>query len=346
MEHPLLGGVCLRISGLVEGKRHLVGLAIIPVMTLGAVCLGVLAGSGGAHDVKVSAWDREISLSTQAATVADVLAAVNISLGPGDIVEPSLDTPVEDGMEISVERARPVFLRFRGRGFSVFTAEDRVSLILSAAGIELEPDDVVCPGLDEVLSESSTIRVAKVTYGEVTEEHEIAYDTQKREDSSLEAGLTRVYNSGVTGLVEVIYQVKYEDGVEVAREEKARKTIREPSPLILLVGSLQQVSRGGQNIRFERALEVTTTAYCPCAKCCGPTAVGMTSTGLPATKGVIAVDPRVIPLGTRVYVDGYGEAVAADVGSAIKGNKIDVCFDTHEEALAWGVKKNKVYILR
>ena len=73
--------------------------------------------------------------------------------------------------------------------------------------------------------------------------------------------------------------------------------------------------------------------------------VGKTATGIPAAKGVIAADPRVIPLGTRVYVDGYGEAIAADVGSAIKGNRIDVCFDTHEEAWSWGVKQTKVYIL-
>lgn len=341
----VLGGVCLRKPGLVESKRHLVGLAIIPVAALGAMCVGVISGLG-TYDITVSAWDREISLSTQAATVADVLAAVNISLSPGDKVEPSLDTPVEDGMEIRVERATPVFVRFRGRTFPVFTTEDQVSQILSAAHIQPEPDDVVYPGLDETIAGGEIIRVAKVTFGEVTEEQEIAFDVQRREDSSLEAGLSRVYKSGVPGLVQVIYQVKYEDGVEVSREEKARKIVRDPSPQILLVGSAQEVSRGGRNIRFERALEVTATAYCPCAKCCGPTAVGMTSTGVPAARGVIAVDPRIIPLGTRVYVDGYGEAVAADVGSAIKGHKIDVCFDTHEEALAWGVKKTKVYILR
>lgn len=344
VEYPLTGGVCLRISSLIAGKRHLVGLVILAVVGLVAVWVGVRAGLG-THEVKVSAWDREVYLTTKAVTVADVLAALNISPDPGDLVEPSLDTAVEDGMEIRVERARPVFVMFRGRGFPVFTAEKRVSQILSIAGIEPEPDDVVYPGLDEELSQDPTIRVAKVTYGEVTEEQEIAYDTQKREDSSLEVGLTRMFKNGTTGLLQVIYQVKYEDGVEVLREEKSRTVVREPSPLVLLVGSLQQVSRGGQDIRFERALEVTATAYCPCAKCCGPTAVGMTSTGVPAAKGVIAVDPRVIPLGARVYVDGYGEALAADVGSAIKGNRIDVCFDTHEEAWAWGVKKTKVYIL-
>jgi 3D (Asp-Asp-Asp) domain-containing protein len=64
-----------------------------------------------------------------------------------------------------------------------------------------------------------------------------------------------------------------------------------------------------------------------------------------AKQGVIAVDPRIIPLGTRVYVDGYGYALAADTGGAIKGNKIDVCFETHDEALRWGMRNTKVYVL-
>ena len=212
MEYPLSGGVCLRISSLIAGKRHLAGLAIITVMTLVALGFGVKTGLG-THDVKVSAWDREISITTRAATVADVLAAVNISLSPGDLVQPSLDTAVEDGMEIKVERARPVFVKFR-QGFSGFHGREAGIANPIYGGIEPEPDDVVYPGLDEELSQDPTIRVAKVTYGEVTEEQEIAYDTQKREDGSLEVGLTRMFKNGTTGLLQVIYQVKYEDGVK------------------------------------------------------------------------------------------------------------------------------------
>lgn len=345
MEYPLSGGVCLRSWRIVIGKRPLAGLAVISILALVALCVGVLVGVKTCS-VSVSAWDRQISLSTRADTVADVLVGLNISLSPGDVVDPSPETAIADGLEIEIERARPVFIHWSGKSLPVFTAENRVSKILSMAHVEKEANDVVYPGLEEELTEDCIIRVARVTYGEVEEREEIPYDTQKREDGSLEAGLTRVYNQGVTGLIQVLYRVRYEDGKEVSREEKSRAKIRDMSPLILLVGSMQQVSRGGHDIRFERALEVTATAYCPCTKCCGLTAAGTTCTGVPATKGVIAVDPRVIPLGTRVYVDGYGYALAADVGSAIKGSKIDVCFDTHEQALAWGLKKTKVYMLR
>jgi 3D (Asp-Asp-Asp) domain-containing protein len=91
----------------------------------------------------------------------------------------------------------------------------------------------------------------------------------------------------------------------------------------------------------EEVVEPTTTfkvtAYCPCMKCCGK-ADGITATGTVATAGrTIAVDPTVIPYGSQVILNGT-TYVAEDCGGAIKGNKIDMFFDTHEEALQWGVK--------
>ncbi len=345
MEYLLQGGVVLHSRWeIVSCKRPIVRFITL-VATLVAVCIG-LAVHARTNCVSIHAWDREIALATRAATVGDVLHSVNLSLGPEDLVDPPVETEIADDMQITVERAKPVFIQWRGKRFPVITAQKSVSSILSHAGIQPEENDVVYPDLDEEISDGDIIRIVKVTYAEVSEQQDVPYDTQKREDSSIDAGLTKVYKQGTAGCVSITYEVKYEDGKEVSRKEKSRAKIKDPAPLVLLVGSRQVVSRDGQNIRFDRAIEVSATAYCPCAICCGPNANGITATGIPAGKGVIAVDPRVIPLGTRVYVDGYGYAVAADVGSAIKQNKIDVCFDTHDEALAWGLKKTKVYILR
>lgn len=67
--------------------------------------------------------------------------------------------------------------------------------------------------------------------------------------------------------------------------------------------------------------------------------------GLPLARGIVAVDPNVIPMGTKLFVEGYGEAIAADQGGAIKGNRIDLFFDSRQEALNWGMKTVKVTIL-
>lgn len=90
-----------------------------------------------------------------------------------------------------------------------------------------------------------------------------------------------------------------------------------------------------------KEIEMNATAYSPEE----PGLSDSTATGLKAQKGVVAVDPSFIPLGTRLYVDGYGYAIAADTGSAIKGNRIDLCYNTLEEALSFGRRKVKVKIL-
>jgi 3D (Asp-Asp-Asp) domain-containing protein len=86
------------------------------------------------------------------------------------------------------------------------------------------------------------------------------------------------------------------------------------------------------------------TAYCSCEKCCGKSD-GITATGTKATEGrTIAVDPKTIPYGTEVIINGH-TYVAEDCGGAIKGNRIDVYFDSHDEALAFGRQTAEIYIV-
>lgn len=92
--------------------------------------------------------------------------------------------------------------------------------------------------------------------------------------------------------------------------------------------------------------EFKVTAYCTCSKCCGEWADGITYTGTQATAGrTVAVDPKVIPLGSKVYIDG-AEYIAEDIGGAIKGKRIDVLLPSHEAALQFGVKYTDISILK
>lgn len=86
----------------------------------------------------------------------------------------------------------------------------------------------------------------------------------------------------------------------------------------------------------------TITAYCPCEKCCGAYANGYTATGAKATQGVtVAADPDVLPMGTEIELDGHTYTVQ-DTGGAIAGNRLDLYFDNHEDALRWGVQEKMV----
>jgi len=98
-------------------------------------------------------------------------------------------------------------------------------------------------------------------------------------------------------------------------------------------------SRGGNT------LTMVATGYCPCAKCNYPYGGHPSYLGYPLGRGIIAVDPNVIPMGTRLWVEGYGEGIAADQGNAIKGYRLDLCFNSHEEALDWGIRTVQVTIL-
>ena len=94
-------------------------------------------------------------------------------------------------------------------------------------------------------------------------------------------------------------------------------------------------------VREGKSITVTATAYSAYDPGNGP----YTASGTPVRHGVIAVDPSFIPIGTRVYIPGYGEAIAEDIGGAIVGNIIDIAFDTHEEAIEFGRQELEIYIL-
>ncbi len=108
--------------------------------------------------------------------------------------------------------------------------------------------------------------------------------------------------------------------------------------LILLILLPTDRDSGGTEASFE------VTAYCPCVKCCGEYADGITASGKPATGLICAADPK-YPFGTKMVANGLTYTVE-DRGGAIKGNKIDLLFPTHQEALNWGRKKIKVKILK
>lgn len=93
--------------------------------------------------------------------------------------------------------------------------------------------------------------------------------------------------------------------------------------------------------RGQRTLYMSASAY----SAHDPGNSNRTATGKLVQKGLVAVDPNVIPLGTHLYIPGYGEAIAADVGSSIQGNRIDIAFDTHEEAMDFGRQSITVYII-
>lgn len=170
----------------------------------------------------------------------------------------------------------------------------------------------------------------------------------------------------VSGEEVLAKQVAYTALTEVAEDLVNPEIVYESEPELIINNTPSATTTitsndnsSGIPEEYENVLSMNATAYCLCKKCCGKTEThpqyGVTASGYKITPGtnekIIAVDTSVIPLGTKVYVEGlngansYGYAVAADTGSAIKNMKIDLYMDSHADALKWGFKKVNVYLL-
>ena len=229
--------------------------------------------------------DSTIALSTSAATVGELLDLLEIVLSDLDRTDPSPDTPIVDGLEVSITRVTR------------------------------------CEQVEEEIIPSQTIVLA---------------------DPDRPAGLTKILRHGQEGRVKRVWRIWEKDSVETSRGILSEETLQEPFDTVILRGTHGSPNRGGD---WRRPLVMEATAYDPGPKSCGKWASGYTATGAKAEKGIVAVDDRVIPMGTRMYIPGYGFALAADRGSAIKGMRIDLCYPTYAEAIQFGRRKVKVYLL-
>lgn len=236
--------------------------------------------------------------------------------------------------------AKLVTLQADGEQRQVTTFKTTVQTLLHQEGLALRTYDRCEPPIEAAITDGMTVTVTRVTCEKVAKRVEVPSPTVIRYENRFSDTPT-VLRQGHPGISVETWVVWKKDGVVSAQWVQRTKVVKKATPTVYLRGNMP--SRSGLNVR--RVVTMESTAYDPGPLSCGANCTGRTKTGMKAGKGVIAVDPRVIPLGTRVFVDGYGEAIAADVGGAIKGNRIDVCFETRREALNWGRRKVQVMIL-
>ncbi len=183
-----------------------------------------------------------------------------------------------------------------------------------------------------------TISLTSVTEKTTAETKEIPFKTIERANPKMALGTTKVVQEGQNGVSSLFYKNVYH-GSELIETKFVEEKVTVPVQNKIVEYGTTGMIHGHA---YTKQIQAKVTAYTPFDAGCN----GITATGTTAKKGVIAVDPSVIPLGTRVYIPGYGVAVAQDTGGAIKGNRIDVCYMTKNEAFGWGVRNVPVYILQ
>lgn len=323
------------------------------IATLMVLTVLVTMGSMWAHkEVEVKVDDQVLTIKTTKATVKNVLQEAGVTLGNGDEVRPSLSTNLKEGTKIQVHRAVPVTIIVDGHKVNTITAKPTVREVLHQQNIVLNEKDVVKPRLDSRINPSTKIEVSRVVEKIVTRKVIMPNKIERRPDARMSQGEVKVLEAGSNGWMERTIKVTYINGEITKRDIVEEKILEEPVNKIVIVGNKKLSASSGGNViktsrgtfRYRRVLNMNASAYAPDPRCTGKYGA-KTASGMRAGYGVVAVDRGVIPLGTRLYVEGYGHAIAGDVGGAIRGNKIDLCFETYNEALRFGRRMMKVYIL-
>lgn len=163
--------------------------------------------------------------------------------------------------------------------------------------------------------------------------------TITRYSTALRPGCSKVVSHGRPGLVEIIVSYSQRDGGRVRAHVLSRTVVTVPKPRIVLEGGDAALAMIHLDSVMRRVLYMIATAYT--ANSSGGS--GWTAIGRRAGFGIVAVDPRVIPLGTHLYIPGYGRAIAGDTGGAIVGRRIDLGFDSYQSAIEFGMRPVTVY---
>lgn len=232
-----------------------------------------------------------------------------------------------DGVEREVNSSRPT-----------------VAEALAEAQISLGPDDEISPPLSSPLLEGMTLQVVRVERKEVTQEEKVPYQTVFKRVTRRYRKLPTIIVPGKPGLVRRTYEVITRNGREVGRRPRETQIVQAPvDQIVSLRSEMGLPSRG--YFGGSRVFRMMATAYDPGPASCGPRATGRTAIGMRAGHGVVAVDPRVIPLRARLYIEGYGHAIAGDTGGAIKGHRIDLGYNSRSAALRFGRRPVTVHVL-
>lgn len=304
--------------------------------------------------------------------VKTVLKDAELEVSEKDTINFSLDNKLSDGMKIVIENPITVTVKVDGAVVTKETFSANVSQILSKCGIEMGKDDFSEPALNEIVKEDTTIVVKRVTYKERTEKEVAKYGTTYEDNAKAYKGNDYTKSKGKDGEKEVLYRDKYVDGVKVGSEAVSEKILKEPVNQVVVRGTkepepgrkvtvgkskvVQTVSNFALPSKYKIDENLVPESYTK--KFVGPgTAYHggyRTSCGKIPEPGYIAVDPDVIPYGSKLWIvsnDGkyvYGYAIAADTGGFAwngSGTLADLYFKSTPDCIQFGRRDITIYVL-
>ena len=338
-------------------------LALVLVMTVTTITMGAVydAALKNVTLIQIDEFNDVNSnekMNTRKTTVGEFFVDKEIEVGENDVLSADVESEIADGDVLIIRKGRIVELSVDGEVLIVTVTKATVGEALEEVGVTLSESDVVTPDISTPIENEMSINIDRIS-----KTVEIGFETKKVNDKSLAKGKTKVSQKGQNGEKQVTYLVTTKNGEEVAKEYISEEVTKKPVDEIIKVGTKKvssskskttAVTTGktkAKDFSYSRVITANATAYdCSLAENGGHS---KTAYGLTPGYGIVAVDPKVIPLGTKLYIESsdggkswvYGYCIAGDTGGAIKGNKVDLCFNTKAECRKFGRKTATVYIL-
>ena len=345
------------ISFIKERKGLLIRIAAV-MLPLVIVALLVVPTVFAQTTYVITDGDRVKVYTTFITDPAAVLDQAGVRLG----VDDTYTTQPGDGVsEITVQRGQSITIQYCGEQMRVSSYGETLEMLLHRLGIPTQGEYVVSGKLDEQTFDGMQVSVDRIVQMEQTYTEGIPFETIYLYDDTMPAGQEKVMVQGVEGqlmkTVSVVYRNSQQESSTVIQEN----VVQQPSNKVVTVGTGANVggeakliigdgviiTADGQVLTYSRTDQFKATAYSHLDAGCDM----ITATGTTVRTGTVAVDPKVIPYGTRMFIvtnDGkyvYGISTAEDCGGAIKGKELDLYFDTRAKCFQFGVRKCTVYFL-
>lgn len=308
-----------------------------------------------AVEIKIDCNGEHRSVSLAKGTVVDVLERTGITPAYDEVVEPALSTPIAENLTVKIYKGKKLSITADGKTDSVYVPNGNVCDVLTELGYKLSDDDILNVNRNSNIEDADKIVIKRVTYKNETETQSVDFETVKKNSKDVELGKTKVQTEGKKGEALVTKRCKYIDGKKVSSEIVDTKITKEPVDKVVLMGTKGSnvsnpagtfTDNNGNTVAYSSVVTGSGTAYTAPAG-------SLTATGVTAYHGGVAVNPNIIPYGSKLYIvstDGsfvYGYATAVDTGGALMAGTaiVDCFYNTYDECVNFGRRNVNVYIV-
>ncbi len=340
--------------------------AAMAVLVVAGLFAGTLTFLGTQNEVKLFFSDREqpVTMRSHGETLRSLLEKAGYD--PERVAEQyQSDLPweavINQDTQVNFQRIYQVTLTEAGQQREYRTTQPNVHAFLREQGIALNPLDQINVNLNAPIADAMHIVIDRIEKKSEKQQEILPFKTTYEKDNSLAKGKEQVYQQGRNGYRTIQLIHTYKNGKKIETKQQVLEEVK-PQNKVVRIGTKEAprlernrlvASRGSARERaataadgqtktiagmpYKKSIRVVATAYTHTGN--------RTATGVYPKRGTVAVDPKVIPYGTRLYIPGYGVGVAQDTGGSIVGNRIDLFYETSREAYAWGMRRVTIYIL-